>query len=146
MRERRLPAVSARPTRPLAMPSWSQRGWPRIRRTMAVHPPATTAGPRPNGMISAPLPERAQPLPEMFDPLSTIVSTHRRAPATRPRMVISPVKPGSRLESPIGLAIAPASYLLNAVVGCSHRHLTRCDHYGQVTYAIVYLGVVSGDI
>src|SRR2546425_8411277 len=105
MRERRLPAVSARPTRPLAMPSWSQRRWPRIRRMVAVQPPATTAGPSPNGMISAPLPESDQPLPETFERLSTIVRIHKRTPANTPRRAISPVNPGSRLGSPIDPAI-----------------------------------------
>src|SRR5437899_6015602 len=105
MRERRLPAVNARPNRPLAMPSWSQRRWPRIRRMMAAQPPATTAGPKPNGMISAPLPERAQPFPESRERLSTIVRTQRTMPAITPASAMSPANLGSRLGSLIDPAI-----------------------------------------
>src|SRR2546422_9800599 len=104
---------------------------------MAVQPPATTAGPTPNGMISAPLPDNAQPLTETFERLSTIVRIHKRTPANTPRRAISPVNPGSRLGSPIDPAIeqhptespppapSPASAggrngdVLSGFVGCS---------------------------
>src|SRR5213080_75531 len=72
---------------------------------MAVQPPATTAGPTPNGMISAPLPDNAQPLPERFERLSTIVKIHRRTPAITPRIAISPANPGSFFGSPTDPAI-----------------------------------------
>src|ERR1700730_14426108 len=105
MRERRLPAVSPRPIRPLPMPSWSQREWPRMRRMMAAQPPATTAGPIPNGMISAPLPDSDHPSPEMRERVSTKVRSQRRTPASAPANAMSPVKVGSRLGSSIDPAI-----------------------------------------
>src|SRR5260370_17537347 len=76
-----------------------------MRRIMGAQAPATTAGPIPNGMISAPLPERAQPLPERRERLSTMVRIQRRKPAITPRTAMIPVKPGSRLGAPIDPAI-----------------------------------------
>src|SRR2546428_155247 len=72
---------------------------------VAGQPPATTAGPRPNGMISAPVPEGDQPLPETFERLSTIVSVQRKSPAITPSSAINPVYRGSRLGSPTDPAI-----------------------------------------
>src|ERR1700694_843930 len=138
MRERRLPAVSARPTRPLRMPSWSQRGCPRIRRMMAAQPPATTVGPMPNGMINAPLPDRAQPLPEIFERLSTIVRTQRRPPAMMPRRAMSPVNPGSRFGSVSGGAIRACyrslfrSTTCSALLGPKQREDFRSEPFDRL--------------
>ena len=88
---------------------------------MAAHPPATTAGPRPNGMISAPLPESAQPLPDTFERLSTIVRIQRRTPAIMPRRAISPAKPGSRLGSVIDPAIQQEHATFVAATGRDRR-------------------------
>src|SRR5438876_11542471 len=71
---------------------------------MAVQPPATTAGPSPKGMIRAPLPARDQPLPEMVDRLSSVVSSQRATPAPRPISAIRTANCQSRADStPAGL-------------------------------------------
>jgi len=70
-----------------------------MRRMIADQPPATTAGPRPKGMMRAPLPESDQPLPARCARLRIVVRTHRPRPATRPRTAISPVNHGSFTRS-----------------------------------------------
>src|SRR5437763_16664938 len=63
-----------------------------IRRMMAVQPPATKAGPRPKGMMRAPLPASDQPLPEMVERLSRVVNSQRLTPPSSPRSAIQPAK------------------------------------------------------
>src|SRR5213592_2848310 len=71
---------------------------------MAVQPPATTAGPSPKGMIRAPLPASDQPLPEMVDRLSRVVSSQRATPEPRPISTTRMANCQSRAEStPVGL-------------------------------------------
>src|SRR5437868_9991650 len=138
MRERTLAATRATPTRPLAIPSRSQRGWPRIRRMIAAQPPATTVGPRPNGMIRAPFPESDQPLPARCARLTMVVSAHNPMPVSAPTTTISPVNHRSLRTSRRRQATATTWY------GLGRRLRPRADRLiGDWPWSEVGMDVVG---
>src|SRR5437899_10403293 len=78
-----------------------------MRRMMAVQPAATMAGPRPKGTIRAPLPPSDQPLPEMVDRLSRVVTSQIATPDPTPISAIRAAKRQSRSGSLVGVADTP---------------------------------------
>src|SRR3989442_14755977 len=78
-----------------------------MRRMMAVQPAATIAGPSPKGMIRAPLPASDQPLPEIVERLSRVVSTQSATPASAPtRATLAAKRSSWRCRSLVGAAIS----------------------------------------
>src|SRR2546422_1865051 len=78
-----------------------------MRRMMAVQPAATIAGPSPKGTIRAPLPASDQPLPEIVERLSRVVSSQSATPASAPtRATLAAKRSSGRCGSLVGAVIS----------------------------------------